>query len=61
MNNDFLAKLFQDNMSLTPREIAHAPERVKREEERERGNDDGTGNHPVNHVPLPLQTRAWIL
>ena len=52
MDNHLLTGLSQDDTSLTPGEVVHAPERVERQEEREDGNGEDVEDHPTDHVPL---------
>lgn len=52
MNDDFLARLSQDETSSTPREIVHLPERVQWKEEREGWDGKDVEDHPPDHVPL---------
>ena len=55
MDNHLLTGLTHDNTCLTPGEIIHPPERVQREEERERGNCNDVEDHPTDHIPLATQ------
>lgn len=52
MYDEFLATFAENKTSLTPREIVHTPERVKRKVEGEHGDGHEVEDHPANHVPL---------
>ncbi|KAI6770920.1 hypothetical protein HG531_009775 [Fusarium graminearum] len=54
-NDDLLARLTSNNTSITPVEIVHVPERVKRQTEGEDGNGSNIHDHPTNHLPLAAQ------
>ena len=52
MNHQLLTRLSQDDTSLTPREVVHAPEGVQGKEEREHRDGQDVEHHPADHVPL---------
>ena len=53
MNDHLFSSFTQHDASLTPREVIHPPERIEREEERERGDSDDVEDHPTDHIPFP--------
>lgn len=52
MYDELLATFAHDKTSLSPREIVHLPEGVKRKIEGEDRNGQDVEDHPTDHVPL---------